>query len=178
MEPVLSLVPRFKGSRIARLVETSNAESPTPMYRYNTPLHHKAQQGLYNIHPEGIHRCFVFDQPIEFARFLNRQNQSVSKRLLCTCTPPVPTARYGSTGVGKRCKYTVFSANSDYKRKKDDFRHSSAKEKHRLCQGLTPSKRCFSILFPYREWSVTTDGPFSRRQRLFTHILFFTIQAH
>ena len=30
-EPVLSLVPRYKGSRIARQVETSNAESPTPV---------------------------------------------------------------------------------------------------------------------------------------------------
>ena len=29
VEPVLSLVPRYKGSRIARQVETSNAESPT-----------------------------------------------------------------------------------------------------------------------------------------------------
>ena len=29
VEPVLSLVPRYKGSRIARQVETTNAESPT-----------------------------------------------------------------------------------------------------------------------------------------------------
>lgn len=28
VEPVLSLVPRFKGSRIARLVETSNVRKP------------------------------------------------------------------------------------------------------------------------------------------------------
>ena len=37
VEPVLSLVPRSKGSRIAQYVETSNAESPTMMYRYNLP---------------------------------------------------------------------------------------------------------------------------------------------
>ena len=29
VEPVLSLVPQCKGSRIAQIVETSNAESPT-----------------------------------------------------------------------------------------------------------------------------------------------------
>ena len=34
VEPVLSLVPRQKGSRIARQIETSNAESPTPVYIY------------------------------------------------------------------------------------------------------------------------------------------------
>ena len=32
VEPVLMLVPRSKDSRIAQSVETSNAESPTPMY--------------------------------------------------------------------------------------------------------------------------------------------------
>ncbi len=31
VEPVLSLVPRSKGSGIAQVVETSNAESPTPV---------------------------------------------------------------------------------------------------------------------------------------------------
>ena len=31
VEPVLSLVPRYKGLRIARIVETSNVESPTLM---------------------------------------------------------------------------------------------------------------------------------------------------
>ena len=34
VEPVLSLVPRSKGSGIAQVVETSNAESPTPVYIY------------------------------------------------------------------------------------------------------------------------------------------------
>lgn len=32
VEPVLPLVPQYKGSRIAPLAETSNAESPTIMY--------------------------------------------------------------------------------------------------------------------------------------------------
>ena len=30
----MSLVPRHKGLRIALIVETSNAESPTPVYVY------------------------------------------------------------------------------------------------------------------------------------------------
>ena len=62
-------VPRSKGSRIALSVETSNAESPTPMWIYTIhpfPLRihqwlYKVQWGLYIIHPEDIHRCFVFD---------------------------------------------------------------------------------------------------------------------
>ena len=37
VESILSLVPRYKGLRIALIVETSNAESPTPMYVYNSP---------------------------------------------------------------------------------------------------------------------------------------------
>ena len=31
VDPILSLVPRYKGSCIARQVETSNTESPTPV---------------------------------------------------------------------------------------------------------------------------------------------------
>ena len=34
MEPILSLVPRSKCSGIAQVVETNNAESPTPVYVY------------------------------------------------------------------------------------------------------------------------------------------------
>ncbi len=34
VEPILSLVPRSKCSGIAQVVETNNAESPTPVYVY------------------------------------------------------------------------------------------------------------------------------------------------
>ena len=34
VESVLSLAPQCKGSGIAQVVETSNAESPTPVYVY------------------------------------------------------------------------------------------------------------------------------------------------
>lgn len=72
--------PTHQGSRIAQPVETSNAESPTPMYVYIVrPLCLAAgrQQdtffGLYIIHPESIHRCFVFD------RFPNLRDSDASK---------------------------------------------------------------------------------------------------
>ena len=80
----LLLVPHSKGSRIARLVETNNAESPTPIVLYNSPFpswykgrNQEGIKGLYIYTPEGIHRCFVFDEQFEFARFLECQNQSV-----------------------------------------------------------------------------------------------------
>ena len=38
VEPVLSLVPRFEGLRIAQLAETSNAESPTYVYILNSNI--------------------------------------------------------------------------------------------------------------------------------------------
>lgn len=50
------------------IVETSNAENPTPndyMLRYK--------------HSMGRSRCFVFDNQFEVAKFLHRQNQSVQK---------------------------------------------------------------------------------------------------
>ena len=49
--------PRSKGSRIALLVEPSNAESPTPMY-VNIHINIKCIQIL---HPKGRSRCFGFD---------------------------------------------------------------------------------------------------------------------
>ncbi len=60
VEPVLSLVPQCKGLRIARIVETSNAESPTMMYRYNYPtwqwikVYQKPVRAVYNT----SHRTF------------------------------------------------------------------------------------------------------------------------
>ena len=63
-------VTRFTsyGLRIARLVETSNAESPTMIYIADTPeqlpITHTdiglVQDAMY-IHPTGRPRCFVFD---------------------------------------------------------------------------------------------------------------------
>ena len=89
------LVPRCKGLRIARIVETSNAESPTPMSIYFTlqdhgGLHQRPMRAVYK-HPKGRPRCFVFDNPFEVAKFLQRQNQSVQLRLfICMCHACIP----------------------------------------------------------------------------------------
>ena len=54
----LMLVPRCKGLRIARIVETSNAESPTPMNIYitlqGTEVCTNSQCGLYINIPRGV----------------------------------------------------------------------------------------------------------------------------
>ncbi len=66
VEPVLSLVPRYKGLRIARIVETSNVESPTLMSVYNNPLcifRQDTPRAAHSKHPIGRSRCFVFDNP-------------------------------------------------------------------------------------------------------------------
>lgn len=78
-------VPRSKGSRIALSVETSNAESPTPMWIYMihpVPLWihqwlHKVQWGLYNTPLRTSTVALFLTDSWEFARFLERQNQSV-----------------------------------------------------------------------------------------------------
>lgn len=68
VEPVLLPVPRSKGLRIARLVETNNAESPHAECYSNTHtttvMTHKSY--IYTIravykHPKGRSRCLVFD---------------------------------------------------------------------------------------------------------------------
>ena len=91
------LVPRFKGSRIARLVETSNAESPTPMNIYITLQGHTGytndQCGLYINIPRGVTVALFLTNRFEFARFLNRQNQSVQLRLFMICVMPASTLR-------------------------------------------------------------------------------------
>lgn len=75
------LVPRCKGLRIAQLVETSNAESPTLMYVYKTPLpiafprelmetEYKYTLGAFTV-------ALFLTNCLEVAKFLHRQNQSV-----------------------------------------------------------------------------------------------------
>jgi len=68
------------------IVETSNAENPTPndyMLRYK--------------HSMGRSRCFVFDNQFEVAKFLHRQNQSVQKtpfvNKFCLKAPKVVQSR-------------------------------------------------------------------------------------
>ena len=107
----LSLVPQCKGLRIARIVETSNAESPTPMYKYTntTPITTPSviTGCAYIIHPKGRSRCFVLDNPYEFAKFLHCQNQSVQLRLsMYMCLPA--SAQQGFQQKFRHRKIKVF----------------------------------------------------------------------
>ena len=94
VEPVLLPVPQCKGSRIALFVETSNVESPTPMFIYiiYPSLFYITFMTRYsssNIkHPKGRSRCFAFDEQFELARFLHCQNQSVQKTPICIKSHP------------------------------------------------------------------------------------------
>ena len=65
-----------------------NAESPTPMPLYSSPLSEsgdskiaRRQCRLYTIHPLGRPRCFDFDNQFEVAKFSHRQIQNVQLRL-------------------------------------------------------------------------------------------------
>ena len=89
VEPVLLPVPQCKGLRIARLIETSNDESPTqnvivtPLRIHlwlAKPIRIYTIRAVYK-HPKGRPRCLVFDQSFEVAKFLHCQNQGVRKRL-------------------------------------------------------------------------------------------------
>ena len=108
------LVPRCKGLRIARIVETSNAESPTPMSIYFTlqdlgGLHQRPMRAVYK-HPKGRSRCFVFDNPFEVAKFLQRQNQSVQLRLfICMCHARFPPK--GLSAKAMTVQIYIFSQN-------------------------------------------------------------------
>ena len=74
----LPLVPRYKGSRIALLVETSNAESPTSMFIIALLLLLCERQGGQGINiPWSVPVALLLTNNFEFARFLYRQNQSV-----------------------------------------------------------------------------------------------------
>ena len=83
----LSPVPHSKGSRIARLIETSNAESPTPMDYIDTSTGHgfrgHGPVACIQYTSRGVPVALFLTNRFEFARFLECQNQSVQLRLLC-----------------------------------------------------------------------------------------------
>lgn len=49
VEPVLSLVPRYKGSRIARQVETSNANTTSNLMQYSNDNKTCVNANIYSI---------------------------------------------------------------------------------------------------------------------------------
>ena len=68
------------------------------------PLGNKRQNRLkpirlYRIHLMRRFRCFVFDNQLEVAKFLRRQNQSVQLRLLCIYVRPTSALRAFGMGL-------------------------------------------------------------------------------
>ena len=57
--------------------------------------------------PQDIHCCFVFDNQFEFARFLHRQSQSVSKRLY-VCASRISDVPCGALSVWDVAKVGMF----------------------------------------------------------------------
>ncbi len=89
MEPV-SPVPRSKGLRIAQIVETDNAAPRRCNICDHTALmvlYHKHSTAVINT-SQGALRCFVFNYLLEVAKFLLRQNQSVSNAFIICMRPP------------------------------------------------------------------------------------------
>ena len=71
----------------------------------DTPMAIQHSNGMYITHPRDIHRCFVFDKQLfEVAKFLNRQNQSVNKRLSICLVPAHPIFSVEKTIGMELCK--------------------------------------------------------------------------
>ena len=105
VESVLSLVPRHKGLRIALIVETRQRRKPHASVNIQFALSATKRQNrpkpirLYRIHLMRRSRCFVFDNQLEVAKFLRRQNQSVQLRLLCIHVRPTSALRAFGMGL-------------------------------------------------------------------------------
>ena len=114
VESILSLVPRHKGLRIALIVETRNAESPTPVSIYKSPSLtiddsiDWSQWWLYIIHLMRRSRCFVFDNQFEVAKFLWCQTQSVQLRLIPYMYVCPTSAHWGFRHGYRRYKDNTF----------------------------------------------------------------------
>ena len=102
----LSPVPHSKGSRIARLIETSNAESPTPMDYIDTSTGHgfrgHSPVACIQYTSRGVPVALFLTNRFEFARFLECQNQSVQLRLLCmsACCTALPERLFQAMHAG------------------------------------------------------------------------------
>ena len=117
VEPILSLVPRSKGSGIAQVVETSNAESPTPVYVYRkhswqrTTKSLEANEGCIQYTSWGVPVALFLTTFARTARFLHCQNQSVQKRLNTKCSLPPLSTQWGFRWENRRCKYSKIYRN-------------------------------------------------------------------
>ena len=91
------LVPRYKGSRIALPVETSNAESPTPMNIYIT-LHGievcaNSQCGLYINIPRGVPVALSLTDSLNLRDSYSVKTKAFSYAFLYVCVLPASHPR-------------------------------------------------------------------------------------
>ena len=114
---ILLLASRFKGSRIARQVWNEQRWKPLRRCKYivyppyqRMFWHPKTMRAVYNT-SLGAFPLLCSWLVDEFARFLNRQNQSVQKRLLPICMSAQPLPIKGFTRA-RHCKYSHFFLNS------------------------------------------------------------------
>jgi hypothetical protein len=86
------LVPRYKGSRIALPVETSNAESPTPMNIYITlqgiEVCTNSQCGLYINIPRGVPVALSLTDSLNLRDSYSVKTKAFSYAFLYVCAMP------------------------------------------------------------------------------------------
>ena len=93
----LMLVPRCKGLRIARIVETSNAESPTPMNIYITLQDHGGLHqdlcGLYINIPRGVPVALFLTIHLKLRSSYSVKIKAFSYAFLYVCVMPASHPR-------------------------------------------------------------------------------------
>ena len=148
MKPILSPVSRYKGSRIARQVETSNAESPTPVYIYNLIFWQRMIKSFevseiciwYT--SWDVLCCFVLDLSLNLRDSYSVKTKAYKNALLTyVCLPNLcPLGfRYGN----RQCKCTIISRNTRFFIKKCSF--SIKKYFYLFCVGKLFNKIVFDL---------------------------------
>lgn len=89
-----------------------------------------------NIHPRGIHRCFVFDLHVKFTRFLTVKTKASSKRLFHNvhphpCSLPIEGIRRRD---GTKIEKVIITS-----KKKQLFYQIESKNKKKPCHSPTPN---------------------------------------
>ena len=110
------LVPRCKGLRIARIVETSNAESPTPMNIYITLQDHGGLHqdlcGQYINIPRGVPVALFLTIHLKLRSSYSVKIKAFSYAFLYVCAMPASHPR-GFQHRLWRYKYTLFYKNKE-----------------------------------------------------------------
>ena len=138
----LSLASRSKGPGIARLVETSNAESPTMIYIANNP-----ERLSHNILLWKMFRmqCIYTPQGVPVALFLTSQlklrssRTSKPKRTVTPFYVYVPTLAFPHKGLPARVGFAKVKNNLENKNKIKEFSNylsRNIQKSNYLCLGM------------------------------------------